>query len=53
LRFDRMEPGSLGDGKGHIGDPARSTAYFGQRIVEMQIDDAVVQIEKLLVSSRH
>ena len=52
LRFDRMGPGKAGDGQGHIGNPARATALFGQRIVEMQIDDAVKQIQGLRVSSR-
>jgi creatinine amidohydrolase/Fe(II)-dependent formamide hydrolase-like protein len=52
LRFDKMRPGSPGDGQGHVGDPAKSTAFFGQRILEMQIDDAANQIIELRVSSR-
>jgi len=52
LRFDRMGPGQTDDGQGHTGNPARSTALFGKRIVEMQIDDAVDEIRELRVSSR-
>lgn len=52
LRFDRMGPGKAGDGQGHIGNPARATALFGRRILEMQIEDAVRQIQALRASSR-
>jgi creatinine amidohydrolase len=52
LRVDRMRPGKSGDGQGHIGNPARATALFGKHIVEMQVDDAVKQIQGLRVSSR-
>jgi creatinine amidohydrolase len=52
LRFDRMGPGKAGDGQGHIGNPAKATALFGQHILEMQVDDAVKQIQGLRVSSR-
>ena len=52
LRFDRMGPGKAGDGQGHIGNPARATALFGQHILEMQVEDAVKQIQGLRVSSR-
>ena len=45
-------PGKSGDGQGHIGNPARATALFGQHILEMQIDDAVKQIQGLRASSR-
>lgn len=52
LRFDRMGPGKSGDGQGHIGNPGRATALFGQHILEMQVEDAVKQIQALRVSSR-
>lgn len=52
LRFDRMGPGKSGDGQGHIGNPAKASALFGKRIVEMQVEDAVRQIRELRVSSR-
>ena len=52
LRFDKMGPGKAGDGQGHIGNPARATALFGKRILEMQVEDAVTQIQELRVSSR-
>ncbi len=52
LRFDRMGPGKAGDGQGHIGNPAKATALFGRHILEMQVDDAVKQIQGLRVSSR-
>src|SRR5687767_150144 len=39
LRFDRMGPGTSGDGQGHIGNPAKATASFGKRILEMQVED--------------
>ena len=47
LRFDKMRQGNRGDGQGHIGNPARSTALFGERILEIQINDAVDQIVEL------
>jgi len=52
LRFDKMGPGRAGDGQGHIGNPAKSSALFGKQILEMQIDDAVKQIRELRISSR-
>ena len=52
LRFDKMGPGKSGDGQGHVGNPARATALFGKHILEMQVDDAVKQIQELRVSSR-
>ncbi len=52
LRFDRMGPGKAGDGQGHIGNPAKASALFGQHILEMQVADAVQQIQGLRVSSR-
>lgn len=52
LRFDKMVVGKAGDGQGHVGDPAKATALFGRRILEMQIDDATAQIRELRVSSR-
>lgn len=52
LRFDQMRPGQAEDGQGHTGDPARSTALFGKSILEMQVDDAVSEIEALRMSSR-
>ena len=52
VRFDRMGPGKAGDGQGHIGNPAKATALFGKHIIEMQVDDAVKQIQALRVSSR-
>ena len=52
LRFDRMGPGKSGDGQGHVGNPSKATALFGKHILEMQIGDAVQQIQQLRVSSR-
>jgi creatinine amidohydrolase/Fe(II)-dependent formamide hydrolase-like protein len=52
LRFDQMRLGVAGDGQGHIGNPARATALFGRQILEMQIQDATVQIRELRQSSR-
>ena len=52
LRFDKMGPGRPGDGQGHNGNPAKATAVFGERILEMQIGDAVEQIQELRASSR-
>jgi creatinine amidohydrolase/Fe(II)-dependent formamide hydrolase-like protein len=52
LRFDRMVPGQSGDGQGHVGNPAKASALFGKRILEMQVEDAVRQIRELRVSSR-
>lgn len=52
LRFDKMVPGRNGDGLGHSGDPAKSTALFGQRILQMQIDDAAEQIAEMRLSQR-
>jgi creatinine amidohydrolase/Fe(II)-dependent formamide hydrolase-like protein len=52
LRVDKMGPGKTGDGQGHVGNPAKATALFGKHILEMQIGDAVKQIQELRVSSR-
>jgi creatinine amidohydrolase len=52
LRFDKMVVGKSGDGQGHTGNPARATALFGRRILEMQIEDATTQIRELRTSSR-
>ena len=52
LRFDKLVPGKQGDGQGHVGNPAKATAVFGKRILEMQIEDATAQIRELRVSSR-
>jgi len=47
-----MVVGKSGDGQGHTGNPARATALFGRRILEMQIEDATTQIRELKASSR-
>ena len=47
LRLDQLAPGTRGDGSGVLGNPARSTAKYGQQILEMQIDAAVRQILRL------
>ena len=52
LRRDRMERGTGPDGNGVSGHPGRSTAAYGEQIIEMQIDAAVRQIERLRVTSR-
>jgi len=52
LRFSRMGPGKAGDGQGHVGNPAKATASFGQQILAMQVEDAATQIQELRVSSR-
>jgi creatinine amidohydrolase/Fe(II)-dependent formamide hydrolase-like protein len=52
LRFDQMRPGRSGDGQGHIGDPSKATPFFGKRILDMQVEDAVTQIRALRASSR-
>lgn len=52
LRFDQMRPGRSGDGQGHIGDPSKATPFFGRRILDMQVEDAVAQIRALRASSR-
>ena len=52
LRVDKMVVGKSGDGQGHVGNPAKATALFGRRILEMQIEDATAQIRELRTSSR-
>jgi creatinine amidohydrolase/Fe(II)-dependent formamide hydrolase-like protein len=52
LRVDKLVIGKSGDGQGHTGNPARATALFGKRILEMQIEDATTQIRELRVSTR-
>ena len=52
LRVDKLVIGKSGDGQGHTGNPARSTALFGRRILEMQIEDATTQIRELRVSTQ-
>ena len=47
-----MGPGKAGDGQGHIGNPARATALFGERILAMQVEDAVKQIQELRLTRR-
>jgi creatinine amidohydrolase/Fe(II)-dependent formamide hydrolase-like protein len=52
LRLNEMGPHTRDDGSGVIGNPARSTAEYGDRILEMQIDAAVRQIQSLRESAR-
>ncbi len=52
LRLDELGPGTGGGGNGVSGNPARSTAAYGEQILEMQIDAAVRQIGTLLGRSR-
>ena len=52
LRLDELRPGTGGGGNGVVGNPARSTAAYGEQILEMQIDAAVRQIRALRESSR-
>ena len=52
LRLDKLGPGVAGDGSGLVGNPSRSTAEYGERILEMQIDAAVQQIRVLRDSGR-
>jgi creatinine amidohydrolase len=52
LRVDRLVVGKSGDGQGHTGNPARATALFGKRILEMQVEDAVAQIRTLRQRNR-
>jgi len=47
-----MGLGKAGDGQGHIGNPAKATALFGQQILAMQVEDAAKQIQELRLSSR-
>ena len=52
LRLDELAPGTGGGGNGVVGNPARSTAAYGEQILEMQIDAAVRQIRRLRERSR-
>jgi creatinine amidohydrolase/Fe(II)-dependent formamide hydrolase-like protein len=52
LRVDKLVVGKPGDGQGHVGNPAKGTALFGRRILEMQIEDATAQIRELRASTR-
>ena len=52
LRPERFAPGTRGDGSGVVGNPGRSTAAYGEHILEMQIEAAVSQIRSLMASSR-
>ena len=52
LRLEELAPGTGGGGNGVVGNPARSTAAYGEQILEMQIDAAVQQIRALRESSR-
>ncbi len=52
LRLDQLMPGTGCDGNGVTGNPARSTAEYGEQILEMQIDAAVGQIRALREASR-
>jgi creatinine amidohydrolase/Fe(II)-dependent formamide hydrolase-like protein len=53
LRVDKLVVGKSGDGQGHVGNPAKATALFGRRILEMQIEDGAKQIRELRVTSRN
>lgn len=52
LRHDRLGFGEVGDGSGLVGNAARSTAEYGERILEMQIEAAVQQLRTLRESGR-
>ena len=52
LRLDRMERGTGPTGNGVVGNPGRSTAAFGERILELQIAAAVRQVQRLRIQSR-
>ena len=52
LRLDELAPHTRGDGSGVVGNPARSTAAYGEQILGMQVDAAVRQIRTLRDSSR-
>lgn len=52
LRVDKLVVGKAGDGQGHVGNPAKATALFGRRILEMQIEDATAQIRELRTTTR-
>ncbi len=52
LRLDQFGPGVAGDGSGLVGNASRSTAEYGERILEMQIAAAVSQIRELRDSVR-
>jgi creatinine amidohydrolase len=52
LRLDKLAPGKSGDGSGVVGNPARSTVEFGRRILEMQIEAAVQQLQNLRQTRR-
>ena len=52
LRLDRLGKGEAGDESGLVGNAARSTAEYGEQILEMQIDAAVQQIRTLRGSDR-
>ena len=46
LRLDKLGRGVAGDGSGLVGNAGRSTAAYGEQILEMQIDAAVRQIRQ-------
>ena len=52
LRLDQLVPGTGSNGNGVVGNPARSTAVYGEQILEMQIDAAVSQIRVIRETSR-
>lgn len=52
IRRDKLAPAKAGDGSGVVGNPARATAEYGKRILEMQIDAAVRQIRALRETGR-
>jgi creatinine amidohydrolase/Fe(II)-dependent formamide hydrolase-like protein len=47
-----MTVGTRSNGIGSLGNPARSTAAYGEQILEMQIAAAVSQIRRLRETSR-
>ncbi len=51
VRMDRLDQASL-EGSGVTGDPTRASAEYGQHGLEMKVDAAVAQIQKLRSAPR-
>ena len=51
VRTDRLDQAAL-EGSGVTGDPTRASAEYGQRGLDMKVDAAVAQIEKLRGAAR-
>lgn len=52
VRLDKRVPGRAGDGTGVVGNPTRASVEYGKKGLELKIDAAVRQFQRLKVENR-